>query len=302
MKRIIVAGGSGFLGRSLTPLLVSKGYKIIVLGRGPSREKAGVDFVQWNGATIGRWSELLDGAKAVVNLTGKSVNCRYTPANRREIIDSRVNSVRVLGEAIAKCVHAPEAFVQASSLAIYGDAGDRWCDESTPQGEGFGADVCRLWENALDKIRAPGMRRSVHRIGFALGPNGGILEFLARLTLWFLGGQVGHGQQFISWIHVEDLNRMLLLAIERDDIEGVFNATAPNPVTNAVFMRELRSALHRPWSPPVPAPMAHLGAWVMGTEASLALTGRRCAPKRFLEKGFKFDFPDLRDALRNIYC
>jgi uncharacterized protein (TIGR01777 family) len=299
--RIILAGGSGFLGQSLAELLRWKNYEVVVLTRASSHEEGSIHHVRWNGCKIDKWAELVDGAKAVVNLAGKSVNCRYTPANRREIIDSRVESVRALGNAIKQCGQAPEAFVQASSLAIYGDAGDRWCDEDAPEGEGFGADVCRLWEETFAEIEAPGMRKSLLRIGFALGPNGGILDFLARLTRWFLGGYVGTGRQFVSWIHVADLNRMFLWAIERGDISGVFNATAPNPVTNAELMRELRRAVHRPWSPPVPALMSHLGAWILGTEAGLALAGRRCRPKRFLEKGFEFEFPDLRGALTDIF-
>lgn len=299
--RIILAGGSGFLGQSLAELLCAKNYEAVVLTRAPSHQERSVRHVHWDGRRIDEWAELLNGAKAIVNLTGKSVNCRYSPANRREIIDSRVDSVRVLGEAVKNCSNPPEAFIQAGSLAIYGDAGDRWCDENAPEGEGFGADVCRLWEEAFAKIGAPGMRKSLLRIGFALGPKGGILEFLARLTRWFLGGQAGTGRQFVSWIHVADLNRMFLWAIERGDIDGVFNATAPNPITNAELMRELRRAVHRPWSPPVPSLMSHIGAWILATEASLALTGRRCRPKHFLEEGFEFEFPELRPALASIF-
>jgi uncharacterized protein (TIGR01777 family) len=198
----------------------------------------------------------LDIINEVVNRTGKSGNCRYTPENKREIIDSRVNSVRVLAEAIAKCTKPPAAFIQAGSLAIYGDPGDRWCDEGTSEGDGFSADVCRQWEDAFHSITMPGMRKSILRIGFALGPDGGALEMLAKLTRFFLGGTVGSGRQFTSWIHIADLNRMFLAAIERDDF-GVFNATAPNPVTNAE-LREMRRAVHRPWSPPVPALIAHI--------------------------------------------
>lgn len=300
-QRIVLAGGSGFLGRSLAAVLTSKGYGVVVLGRAAPREAGGVHHAQWDGKTLGEWRKFLDGATAVVNFTGKSVNCRYTPENKREIIESRVDSVHVLGEAIAQCTKPPAAFVQAGSLAIYGDPGDRWCDENGPEGDGFSADVCRRWENAFHAITVPGMRKSVLRIGFALGPDGGALEVLARLTRFFLGGAVGSGQQFTSWIHIADLNRMFLAAIERDDISGAFNATAPNPVTNAEFMREMRRALHRPWSPPVPALVAHIGSWFMRTEASLALGGRRCTPKHFIERGFEFEFPQLRGALEDLF-
>jgi uncharacterized protein (TIGR01777 family) len=298
---IILAGGSGFLGQSLAKELHQKGYEVIVLGRAAPHRSATARQVQWDARTIGDWAILLDGAQAVVNLTGRSVNCRHTLENRREILDSRVDSVRVLGEAIAQCSDPPDVFIQASSLAIYGDPGDRWCDEDAPHAKGFSETVCERWEGAFDSISNPGMRKLVFRIGIVLGSDGGALPVLARLTHWFLGGAVGNGRQYISWIHIADFNRMIAEAIERNDLTGVFNATGPNPATNAEFMRELRRALHRPWSPPVPAWATRIGAHLMGTEASLALTGRRCRPKRFLENGFRFEFPELRRALANLF-
>ena len=299
--RIILAGGSGFLGQSLGEVLRGKNYEVIVLGRGASGARDGIRYAQWDGRTLGEWASLLDGAKAVVNVTGRSVNCRHTPENKRQIMDSRVNSVRVLGDAISRCQQPPEVFVQSSSLAIYGDPGDRWCDEEAPHAEGFSEEVCKRWEGAFADVQKPGMRKVVFRIGIVLATDQGALPVLARLTRWFLGGSVDHGRQYISWIHIADLNRMFVEAIERAEIAGVFNATGPNPVTNAEFMRELRRALHRPWSPPVPAWATRIGARFMGTEPSLALTGRRCRPKRFLESGFHFEFPDLRRALADLY-
>jgi uncharacterized protein (TIGR01777 family) len=298
--RIILAGGSGFLGQAVAQALHGKGHEVIVLGRAAPHQSLTAQHAQWDGQTLGEWGNLVEGAKAVVNLTGRSVNCRHTPKNKREIMDSRVNSVRVLGEAIGQCSRPPEVFLQASSLAIYGDPGDRWCDEDSPQAEGFSEEVCKQWEGAFDDVHAPGLRKVVMRIGIVLAADQGALPVLARLTRWFLGGQVGHGRQYISWIHIDDLIRTFLAAIERADLTGVFNVTGPNPVTNAEFMRELRHALHRPWSPRVPAWATQIGARLMGTEASLALTGRRCRPKRFLENGFHFEFPDLRDALADL--
>ena len=149
--------------------------------------------------------------------------------------------------------------------------------------------------------RCPNTRRVLLRIGLVLGRDGGALSVLGKLTRWFLGGAAGNGRQYISWIHLADMNRMFVDAIEREDVIGMFNATAPNPVTNAEFMRELRRALHRPWCPPAPVWAVRFGSWLMKTEPSLALTGRRCAPRRFLESGFKFQFPDLRAALKDIY-
>jgi uncharacterized protein (TIGR01777 family) len=300
-SRIVLAGGSGFVGSALSTALVSTGHEVVVLTRAPSHQENGIRHVHWDGHTVEKWSEVLDEAKAVVNLTGKNVNCRHTHDNRREIIESRVNSVRVLGESIAQCTQPPQVFVQASAIGIYGDVGDFWCDENAPHGDGFLAAVSREWEAAFEKVRAPGLRKCLLRLGPVLGPKGGLLEPLARLTRRFLGGHVGSGRQFFSWIHVGDLTRMFLVAIERDDIAGVFNAVAPHPVKNAEFMCELRRALHRPWSPPVPAFAARIGAWIIGTDASLALTGQRCMPKHFLERGFEFEFPELRGALEDLF-
>ena len=294
MKRIILAGGSGFVGSALAPPLRTKGYEVLLLGRG------GTDL-QWDGKTLGDWANALDGAEAIVNLTGKNINCRSTAENRREIVRSRVDSVRVLGQAISQCTVTPKTFVQASGVGYYGDTGDRVADEESPSGHDFFAEVCRQWEGAFDALDLPGTRKVILRLGAVLGREGGALPMLEKLTRWFLGGAVGSGQQFISWIHVADLVRMMISAIERAELIGLFNATSPEPVTNSAFMRELRHALHRPWSPPVPAPIARTGAWLMGSNGDLALTSCRCVPRRFLEYGFDFHFSKLPDALTDLY-
>jgi uncharacterized protein (TIGR01777 family) len=299
--RVVLAGGSGFLGQALAKVLVGKGYDVVVLTRGAHREGTGVRHLHWDGERLGDWAQSIDGAKAIVNLTGRSVNCRHTPEHRRAIMESRVNSVRALAEAVRCCQQPPEVWVQASSLAIYGDPGGRWCDEDAPYANGFSEEVCKRWESEFAKVAAAGMRKVVMRIGIVLDTNAGALPVLARLTRLFLGGRVGSGKQYVSWIHIADLTRMFVEAIERPDIAGIFNVTGPNPVTNAGFMRELRRVLHRPWSPPVPGWATHIGAFLMRTEPSLALTGRRCRPKRFLESGFHFEFPELRGALDDLY-
>jgi len=299
--RVVLAGGSGFLGQALARELVGKGYEVVVLSRGASQDSDGIQQLHWDGRTLGEWADSIDGAQAIMNLTGRSVNCRHTPEHRREIMDSRVDSVRVLGQAITRCAQPPPVFVQASSLAIYGDPGDRWCDEDSPHADGFSEEVCKRWEVEFEKVDSAGLRKVIMRIGIVLDAEQGALPVLARLTRFFLGGRVGHGHQYISWIHVADLTHMVVEAIERSDLSGVFNATCPNPVTNAEFMRELRRALHRPWSPPVPAWATRIGAFFMRTEPSLALTGRRCRPKRFLESGFHFEFPELRRALADLF-
>jgi uncharacterized protein (TIGR01777 family) len=297
-KRVVLAGGSGFLGRALQKELESAGYETAVLTRSP---RAPRDMF-WDGQSTGDWVSLLEGACAVVNLTGKSVNCRYTPENKREIMASRVDSVRVLGEALRTLKNPPPVWIQTSSLAIYGSPGDVICDENSPHGSGFSVEVCESWEGAFFKALPPQTRGVALRIGFVLGEKGGALGTLGWLTKMFLGGAVGSGKQYISWLHLHDMNRIFRLSIENGELAGAFNATGPNPVTNAAFMASLRGALHRPWSPPVPAPFVKIGTFLLNTEAELALTGRRCIPKRLGEAGFEFELPELDMALAGIYA
>jgi len=300
-KRVVLAGGSGFLGEALAAQLLLKDYEVVVLTRSPRAREDGVAEVAWNGKSLGEWVQCVEGAHAVVNLAGRSVNCRHTPENLREINESRINSVNAVATAIHNVTKPPRVWVQAGSLAFYGDLDDQWCEEGTLSGEGTTVQTCRLWENAFKTVPVSDTRRVLLRIGLVLARDAGALSVLGKLTRWFLGGSAGNGRQYMSWIHLADMNQMLLDAIERDEVNGIFNATGPNPVTNAEFMRELRRALHRPWCPPAPVWAVKLGSRWMQTEASLALTGRRGRPARFLRLGFKFQFPELRGALKEIY-
>lgn len=300
-QRIVIAGGSGFLGRAITADLTVAGYEPVILTRGPERVEHGARFVRWDGKTPGPWISQLDGAAAVINLAGRSVNCRYTAANRREILESRLDSVRALGEAIARCAAPPSVWVQSGTAAIYGDAGERLCDERTPPGDGFSPDTAVAWEEAFHQLPLPATRRVLLRIGFALGADGGALGTLAVLARCFLGGRVGPGRQWMSWLHVKDLSRIVRWAIERQDVEGLLLAVSPNPVRNDVFMCELRRAVGRPWSPPAPRWAVRIGSWLLRTEPELALRSRRCVPRRLLDLGFTFDFPDLPGAFDDLF-
>jgi len=298
--RIILAGGSGLLGTLLARQAAARGWEVVVLTRHPSQSGGAIREVFWDGRSPGPWAGHFEGARAVVNLAGRNVNCRFTPENVREINESRVNSVRAVTEAIRRCARPPQVFVQAAGQAIYGDQGERWCDETTPPGEGFLVETCRLWENAFQEAASLNVRRVLLRIGFVLDREGGALKPLRALAKWGLGGQAGSGRQYISWIHSADMSRLFLFAIEHPEAQGVLNACAPNPVTNAQFMRALCRVLHRPWSPPVPAWAVRIGAWLMGTEPRLALTGCRCAPKRTAELGFDFAFRGVETALNDL--
>jgi uncharacterized protein (TIGR01777 family) len=301
--KVILAGGSGFLGTALARQLVRRGADVVILTRAvrSGHSDGAVRQVRWDGQSLGPWAREMDGARAVVNFTGRNVNCRYHAANRRAILASRVDAVRVIDQAILRCPTPPAVVVQAATLAIVGDAGDTILDESAQPGIGFSPDVAKAWEAAFNETETPRTRRVLMRISFALGREGGALGTLAALTKCFLGGSVGSGRQYVSWIHADDLSRAILWSIENDHARGLYNVTSPNPVSNREFMRELRHALHRPWSPPAPAWAVRVGAFLMRTESELALWGRRGVPRRLLDEGFEFRFAELGTALREVY-
>jgi hypothetical protein len=299
-RRIIIAGGSGFIGRALTRELVRQGFVVTVLTRAPRPRSDGVTEVLWQGAEAGSWAGQLDGAEAVINLAGQNINCPHTPANLRGLASSRVNSVNALAAAIGAAAQPPRVWVQASAVGFYGDEAVGECDENIPAGQDPLAKICQQWEAAVAAVNLPATRKVVLRIGFVLGREGGALPLLGRLTRCFLGGTAGHGRQYISWIHLADLVAMFVAAVTDENLAGTYNAVAPQPVPNAEFMRALRRALHRPWSPPVPALAVRLGARLMGSEGSLALASQRCVPRRFQAAGFRFQFADLPTALRDL--
>ena len=299
-KRIVIAGGSGFIGTALTSAFGERGCEVIVLTRRSRARRDLVREVVWDGEHPGDWMHFLDGADAVINLTGKNINCPHTPENLGEIIASRVNSVNAIAAAIGKVEKPPHAWVQASATGFYGDTGNITCDESAPAGNDALANVCRQWEAACAAADVPQTRKVTLRIGFVLGRAGGALPVLSKLTKCFLGGAAGSGRQYISWIHLADLVQMFVSAVENEKLSGIFNAVAPGAVTNAEFMRKLRRRLDRPWSPPAPVFAVRIGSRLMGSEASLALVSQRCMPKKLLEAGFEFQFPQLRAALENL--
>src|ERR671926_129308 len=298
--RVVLAGGSGFLGRALADAFARAGYEPVVLTRRVKPTRSRVRQVEWDGRTVGAWARELEGAAAVVNLAGRSVDCRHTPEHRREILESRLHSVEAVGRAIQSCEEPPAVLVQAASLAVYGDAGRRVCCEDAPAGRGFPVEVCLRWEEAFNSLRLTRTRKVLLRIGFVLGREGGALPRLARLARLYLGGTVGEGRQYVSWLHLRDFCRLVLWCVENESAAGVYNATGPCPVTNAEFMCELRCALKRPWSPRVPAWIVRLGALLLRTEPELALEGRRCIPERLVEANFKYIYTNLESALADL--
>jgi uncharacterized protein (TIGR01777 family) len=238
----------------------------------------------------------------LVNLAGRSVDCVKTPDHCDEILRSRVESTRVLGDALARCADAIPVWVQMSTAHIYGDPPEVVCDEDSAFGHGLAPDVGRAWEDAYADSVPTGTRQVILRTSFVLGGTGGALQKLVTLARWGLGGRVGHGRQGFSWIHELDMNRVFSRAIDDPEMRGAYVATAPTPVTNSEFMRELRRALRVPFGIPTAAWQVRLAApLVLRTDPELALYGRRCLPKRLQEEGFRFEFPALPEALQDLF-
>ncbi|MEM6601555.1 MAG: TIGR01777 family oxidoreductase [Verrucomicrobiota bacterium] len=310
-KKVVIAGGSGLLGRRLKRVLLEQGVAVVVLSRKPQPSKeAGYREVAWTGYDQSAWHQELDGADVLINLTGKNVNCRYTPENRQAILDSRLQPIRQLTVAMQRATNPPALWIQAAGISIYGDAGNRFCDEDseitqtqrrTLQHEVFLPDVCQQWEAAFDGADLPGTRKVLLRISSVLAPEAGALRLLTPLTRWGLGGCILPGTQYMSWIHIEDWVRCILWLIRTQDASGIYNMTAPHPVTNREFMQTLRATLQRPWSPPVPVAALQLGCYFMQTEPVLAQASIRAIPQRLQRAGFSFRYPELPDALHHLY-
>ena len=298
--RIVIAGGSGFIGSALSEHFRRQGRDVVVLTRNARARENGVREVAWNGRSFGPWAKELDGAAAIINLTGKSINCRHTDENRREIIASRVVSVRAIADAIGASAKPVPVWIQAGAVGIYGDAGDALCDESAPHGNDFMADVCEQWEAAFRAALTPETRRVVLRFGVVLGREGGALPMLASLARWGLGGSVGNGRQYISWIHLDDLIALVERALGAPEMTGPYNAANHVPTKNAAFMERLRHVLHRPWSPPVPEFAVTIGSYIIGTEPSVALHGQRCVPRRLDEERFVFAHESLEETMKGL--
>ena len=306
MKRIILAGGSGFLGNALAKKFLAQRCDVSVLTRSPRERADGAKEIAWDAKSVGEWAKCLEGAEAVINLAGKSVDCRYTEKNQRAIIASRVDSTRVIGEAIARCQTPPRVWLNSSSATLYKHTFTTPMDESgetgaTPKAhDAFSIEVIRQWERALDEARTPATRKVALRITLVFGKDGGVFPVLHRLARFGLGGRMGSGRQFVSWIHLEDFCRAVAWLIAREDLSGAINLAAPNPLPNREMARLLREASGVPFGLPATEWMLEVGAFFLRTETELILKSRRVVPGKLLASGFKFQFPELRGALADM--
>jgi len=307
--KIVIPGGSGQVGTILARAFHGRGDDVVVLSRGAAARPWRV--VAWDGATFGSWQREIDGCDVVINLTGRSVNCRYTAAHREEILQSRVRSTRVIGQAIALAPRPPRVWLQASTATIYAHRYDRPNDEHTgilggresnaPGTWRFSIDVARAWEQAFEDAATDRTRKVALRSAMTLSPDpGGVFDTLLALTRYRLGGKAGHGRQFMSWIHDEDFVSAVQWLIGRDDVEGVVNVASPHPLPNAEFMRVLRDAYGVSFGLPASRWMLEIGAVFLRTETELILKSRRVVPAKLLEQGFMFRFQHWRDAARDL--
>ena len=296
--KIVVAGGSGGLGRRVCADLDARGHDIVVLTR-TVRQNSAYRQVEWDGRTVGSWAAELAGA-ALINLCGAIVDRSPTPANIELLTRSRVEPTTALMRAADGLETPLVSWIQMSTLAIYGDAGDAVLDESAKPAGGPAQmpGVARPWEEAAAGARAA--RQVILRTGIVLDPATPAMRRLTGLVRLGLGGRIGTGNQWVSWLHFADFQAIVRACLDDEALSGIVHATSPNPVTNTELMSALRHVLHRPAAPPTPAWLLRLGAFFAGSDPALALTGRRCVPGALTRAGFGFAFPDLDQALRNL--
>ncbi len=305
-KKIVIAGGSGFLGVSLAHYLADRGASVVILSRNVPKVTGPWRHLSWDGRTLGTWQNELNGAAGLVNLAGRNVSCIKTPDHQDEILRSRVESTRVLGEALRSIDSPPPVWVQMGTAHIYGDPPKEICTEESAFGYGLAPFVGRAWEEAFHASKLPSQRGVVLRTSFVLGRNRGAggraLDTLGRLARVGLGGKVGSGTQGMSWIHEADMNRLFERGVTDSSMRGTYIASAPHPVSQVEFMRELRRAVGMPLGLPAFSWMVRIAApLLLRTDAELALYGRYVISKRLAEEGFEFQLPELREALHDLF-
>lgn len=304
-KKIILAGGTGFIGQALAARWGKENH-VVILTRGGQKllsvqDGYNITYWRWDGVNVEKhWADEIEGADLVVNLAGRSVNCRYTTKNKQEIFDSRTNATKALGQAIRGSVVPPRLWINAASATIYRHAEDRPQDEDTGEFHNdFSVLVCKRWEKTFSEQRTPFTRKVALRIAITLGEGGVMIPYL-NLVKWGLGGRQGNGRQMYSWVHVEDVARSMEWFLDHPDLEGVYNVVAPGPVPNREFMATLRKATGHRAGLPAPAWLLKMGAVLIGTETELILKSRWVLPTRLTKTGFRFQYEDLNSALEAI--
>jgi len=288
--KIIIAAGTGFLGKNLEKYFMDKGHEVYILTRNPKR----TNEFYWDGKTLGVWKDLLESADVLINLAGKSVDCRYTDKNKQEIYSSRIESTKVLQQAFDRCNQKPKIWLNASSATIYIHSENHLnTEENGIVGDDFSMNICKSWEKEFFKQETENVRKVALRTSIVLGNNGGAFPKLKMITRLGLGGKQGRGNQNISWIHVEDFCRAVEYIIDHESISGPVNVTAPHPLPNESFMKKLRKAVKIPFGLNASVWQLELSSLFLGTETELLLKSRNVYPQKLIDSGFKFLYPDV---------
>lgn len=303
---VVITGGSGLIGRALTDSLVKDGHEVIILSRSPERVTGlphGAKAVRWDGKTSDGWGDLVNGAKAIVNLAGESIAgdgfipSRWTAERKRRILESRLNAGAAVVAAVKEAQDKPEVVIQSSAVGYYGPQQEKFIDEKSPAANDYLASVCVAWENSTAPVEDLSVRRAIVRTGLMMSAQGGIFSRLQLPFKLFVGGPMSSGNQYYSWMHMQDGIAAMRFLIENEEARGVFNLTAPNPVTSREFGKILGKVMGRPSIIPVPGFALRMA---LGEVSMTALEGQRVIPKHLQELGFEFQYPDLEDALLDV--
>jgi len=302
-KKVIITGASGFIGKALCRHLIEVGYDVVGLSRNPDRGSnllvGQVNVVKWDARSATEWRDYADGAYAIVNLAGENIGSgRWTKQRKERILKSRLDAGKAVVEAVEKVKTKPQVVIQSSGIGYYGDSGDEIVDETSRPGSGFLVEVAKQWERTTEQVKSFGVRHIVIRTGVVLGKDEGFLPRVMMPFRFFVGGHIGSGKQWISWIHIDDEVRAIRFLMERESLEGAFNLSAPNPITSRDFSKALGKAMKRPAWLPVPGFVLRLFMGEMADE--LILSGQKAMPKRLQESKYEFRYSEAEAALREI--
>lgn len=299
-NKLIIAAGTGFLGQVIVNHFKDKFEEIVILTRGKSETIDNIKYINWDAKNLSGWENELEKAEVLINLAGKSVDCRYTDKNKAEILASRIESTSILNKAILQCNKPPKYWLNSSTSTIYRHSEDKQMNEDNGEiGNDFSMNVAKAWEKEFFQTLTPKTLKTALRTSIVLGKKGGAFIPLKRLTQLGLGGKQGKGNQYISWVHEKDFARAIEYIIDKE-ITGVVNIVSPQPIRNKYFMTKLRRVLNTPIGIPTPEIILKIGAKLIGTETELVLKSRNVIPKRLDENGFKFEFNTLEKAFKNL--
>lgn len=301
MKKIVIAGGTGFLGSCLVAHYKNSDTEVVILTRKHMVDYENVRYCKWDARHIGYWTNELENCDVLINLNGKSVDCRYNEENKELIYDTRIDATHLLGQVVRNCENPPQLWINSASATIYRHTLDKEMNEATGEfGAGFSVDVCKKWEAACNAFELPKTRKVLLRTGIVLGSQGGPLMPLRNLAKMGLGGKHGTGDQYFSWIHEKDFTAIIDFVTSNTYINGAINVTVPEPLTNTELMKSIRKSVKAPFGIPLPKWLLEIGAVFIRTETELILKSRRVFPARLLEAGFVFEYDNIHLALKDI--